>query len=241
MNPARLQQLEAMGLGPVWVRRGMHSGLDEPGLDSSIAITPLAELKRIPSDSAIEAMDWSTLREAITHCTRCSLCAQRKQALVGRGEEKARWLFVGDGPSFEDDTQAQPFSGASGELLSHMLRALGLTLGQNSYVSHTVKCRPVGPQGQNRLPSAEESAACLPYLQRQIALLQPAVIISLGEAATRAMLPLTTSLASARGQVHQYEGLPLVVTLHPTDLLQQPKAKAEVWKDLCLARTQLDG
>jgi len=241
MNPARLQHLEAMGLGPVWVRRGINSALEEPLLDSSIVITPLAEAKAIQSDSAIASMDWSTLTAAVAQCTRCPLCAQRKQALVGRGEEKARWLFVGDAPSLEDDIQAEPFSAASGELLTHMLRALGLTLGQNSYVSHTVKCRPVGPQGQNRLPSEEESAACLPYLQRQIALLQPAVIISLGEAATRALLPMLDSLASARGQVHRYEGVPLVASFHPADLLQQPKAKAEVWKDLCLARTQLDG
>ena len=158
-------------------------------------------------------MDWETLESAIRACTRCGLCEGRRHAVPGIGDRAARWLFVGEGPGRNEDQQGEPFVGPAGKLLDNMLRALGLARGANTYIANIVKCRPVGGDGRDRPPAPDEVSACLPYLQRQIALLRPDVIVALGKTAAISLLGLApnTSLGSLRGEPRDYDGIPLVV------------------------------
>ena len=300
-NAERLRKLEQMGLGPVWVRRGMDEGAEASrpveaaasasgsgsvstaassavsGDASAVAAAPPAKPRNAAapdddfggwedvashaaayaassadagfdpasgftadrvSDTAIAAMDWDTLEATIRSCTRCRLCEGRKLAVPGVGDRKARWLFVGEGPGRTEDQQGEPFVGPAGKLLDNMLRALGLARGEATYIANVVKCRPVGPDGRDRPPSAEESAACRPYLERQIALLQPDIIVALGKVSALALLglPEDSSLASVRGRPATYAGRPLLPTFHPAYLLRKPADKALAWRDLCLAK-----
>ena len=238
MSPDKLQKLQQMGLGPVWQRRHLPAGA-----------TPMNALTAdLPShapavDDAIAHMDWVTLESTIRECMRCGLCESRQHAVPGVGDQGARWLFVGEGPGRNEDLQGEPFVGPAGKLLDNMLRALDLARGENTYIANIVKCRPVGADGRDRPPTPEEVAACLPYLQRQIALIQPDVIVALGKTAAVSLLglPADTSLGSLRGQSHTYAGVPLVITYHPAYLLRQPVDKAKVWRDLCRAKGIIDG
>lgn len=200
---------------------------------------------------AIARMDWSALREAVRQCQACGLHAQRRQAVFGMGDERAHWLVVGEGPGEQEDAQGLPFVGPSGQLLDAMLRAIGLDRQARSgdvaardpalpplsqpaqpvFIANAVKCRPPG----NRNPHPDELAHCLPYLQRQIALLQPRIILALGRFAVQSLLGSTEPLGRLRGRVHRYQGIPVIVSYHPAYLLRQPAEKARAWQDLCLA------
>ena len=260
-NAERLRTLEQMGLGPVWVRRGIDIG-DSTGTtaDPAYQAAQVAEADHMPasvpvhsgvellstsavSDTDIAAMDWDALEAAIRSCTRCGLCKGRKLAVPGVGDRKARWLFVGEGPGRTEDQQGEPFVGPAGKLLDNMLRALGLARGEATYIANVVKCRPVGPDGRDRPPTAGESAACQPYLERQIALLQPDIIVALGKVSAMALLglPEDSSLSSVRGKPATYAGRPLLPTFHPAYLLRKPADKALAWRDLCTARRMVDG
>jgi DNA polymerase len=133
--------------------------------------------------------------------------------------------------------QGEPFVGPAGKLLDNMLLAIGLKRGENAYIANIVKCRPIGADGRDRPPSPDEAAACMPYLQRQIALIQPAIIVALGKTAALSLLGLDqdTPVAQLRGKVHRFAGLPLVVTYHPAYLLRKLTDKGKTWSDLCLA------
>jgi DNA polymerase len=157
--------------------------------------------------------------------------------VFGVGDPVAPWLFVGEGPGYNENLQGEPFVGAAGQLLDNMLRALNIARGQRAYIANIVKCRPTDDNGRDRPPSAEEVAACLPYLQRQIALIQPRMIIALGKTAAVSLLGMSpeTPVGQLRGRVHQLNGIPLVVTYHPAYLLRKPADKAKAWQDLCLA------
>lgn len=185
----------------------------------------------------IDAMDWRQLKAAVAECTQCGLCHGREHTVFGVGDESAKWLFIGEGPGREEDRQGEPFVGPAGKLLDNMLAAVGVKRGENAYIANIVKCHPTDDNGRDRSPSAEEVAACLPYLQRQIALIQPTVLVALGKTAALSLLALdpTTPVSTLRGKVHHYVGLPLVVTYHPAYLLRKPSEKAKVWDDLCLA------
>ncbi|QRX82878.1 uracil-DNA glycosylase family protein [Glaciimonas sp. PAMC28666] len=190
----------------------------------------------------IAGMDWRQLKAAVSECTRCGLCHSREHTVFGAGDERAKWLFIGEGPGQAEDQDGEPFVGPAGQLLDNMLAAIGVRRGENAYIANIVKCRPIdveGDAGRDRSPSAEEVAACLPYLQRQIALIQPTVLVALGKTAALSLLALdaSTLVASLRGTVHRYAGLPLVVTYHPAYLLRKPADKAKAWSDLCLALT----
>ncbi len=193
--------------------------------------------------SAISVMDWDTLEASIHSCTRCGLCEGRTLAVPGVGDRRARWLFIGEGPGRQEDQQGEPFVGPAGKLLDNMMRALGLARGANTYIANIVKCRPVGPDGRDRPPTADEVAACLPYLQRQVALIRPDVIVALGKTAAVSLLGLSddVSLASLRGKTRDYAGIPLVITYHPAYLLRKPVDKAKTWRDLCAAKRLADG
>lgn len=188
---------------------------------------------------AIAAMEWDALKDAVSQCSQCGLCRGRKKSVFGVGDEKARWLFIGEGPGRNEDVQGEPFVGPAGKLLDNMLMAMGLKRGENAYIANIVKCRPTDENGKDRPPSPREVASCLPYLQRQIALIQPTVLVALGKTAALSLLGAdpATPVSKLRGSVHQYQGLPMVVTYHPAYLLRQPGDKSKTWADLCLAMT----
>ena len=238
-NADRLRKLEQMGLGPVWVRRGIDAAdaAAENGVGNDKPVSAPA------SSGDIAAMDWDMLESSIRSCTRCRLCEGRKLAVPGVGDRKARWLFVGEGPGRTEDQQGEPFVGPAGKLLDNMLRALGLARGEATYIANVVKCRPVGPDGRDRPPSSEESAACRPYLERQIELLQPDIIVALGKVSALSLLglPEDSSLSSVRGKPATYAGRPLLPTFHPAYLLRKPADKALAWRDLCTARRLIEG
>ena len=187
-----------------------------------------------PAATAVSAagLDWAALREAVRTCTACGLCKQRKQAVFGVGNERAPWLFVGEGPGADEDEQGEPFVGQAGRLLDSMLAAIGIARGREAYIANVVKCRPPG----NRTPTPAESAACGPYLDRQVELIAPKLIIALGKTAATRLLGTEASLASLRGKVHSYKGVPVIVTYHPAYLLRSLPEKARAWEDLLFAR-----
>ncbi len=179
----------------------------------------------------IAAMDWAQLRSAVAACTQCILHQGRKQAVLGVGDEKAQWLFVGEGPGAEEDARGEPFVGQAGKLLDNILAAIGLKRGENVYIANVVKCRPPG----NRTPLPKEAQACEPFLARQIELIGPRLIVGLGKVAAQNLLGTDATIASLRAQLHSYRGTPLIVTYHPAYLLRNLTDKARAWEDLCFA------
>ena len=165
-------------------------------------------------------------------CRDCRLCEQRKQAVLGVGDVDADWLFVGEGPGAEEDERGEPFVGQAGQLLDAMLAAIDLQRGKKVYIGNVVKCRPPG----NRTPEKEETAACFPYLQRQIELIRPKLIVALGKPAAETLLDTEVKIGASRGRLFDYRGIPLIVTYHPAYLLRSLPEKAKAWEDLCLAR-----
>jgi uracil-DNA glycosylase len=161
----------------------------------------------------------------------CPLHAKRNKTVFGVGDENADWLFVGEGPGADEDAQGEPFVGQAGRLLDSMLAAIRLKRDTNVYIANVVKCRPPG----NRNPEPAEAAACEPFLHRQIDLIRPKLIIALGKVAAANLLASDASVASMRGKVHQYRGIPLIVTYHPAYLLRSLPEKAKAWADLCFA------
>jgi DNA polymerase len=182
-------------------------------------------------------MGWPDLKLAVAGCTACALCRTRTQTVFGVGDEKAEWLFVGEAPGADEDAQGEPFVGQAGKLLDNMLAALGLKRGNNVYIANVLKCRPPG----NRNPEPDEVARCEPFLKRQVALIQPKVIVTLGKFATQCLLGREVTISGVRGQVHQYQHIPLVVTYHPAYLLRNLPDKAKAWEDLCFARRVMQG
>ena len=180
----------------------------------------------------IAALEWPDFAADVAACTACGLCRTRHRTVPGVGATPADWLFVGEGPGSEEDAKGEPFVGQAGRLLDNMLAALGLARGKGVYIANVVKCRPPG----NRTPEPREVAACLPYLDRQIELLHPRLIVALGKSAATALLDVDATIASLRGKVHRYRDVPLVVTYHPAYLLRSLSDKAKAWEDLLLAR-----
>jgi uracil-DNA glycosylase len=188
------------------------------------------------TSEAVAKMDWPTLQATVAACRDCALCESRKQTVFGVGNLRAHWMIVGEAPGENEDLQGEPFVGASGQLLEAMLKSIGLTrqqaeASQQVYIANTIKCRPP----RNRNPSADEMQRCEPYLVRQIALVQPKVILAMGRFAVQSLLRTDEAIGRLRGRVHQYEGVPLIVTYHPAYLLRNPIDKARAWEDLCLA------
>ena len=193
-----------------------------------------------PAATPADALDWPALRAAVAGCRACGLCETRRQTVFGTGHPQAHCMVVGEAPGEQEDAQGEPFVGAAGQLLDRMLAALGLGRGDGSgagspaqqvFIANTLKCRPP----RNRNPSPEELAACRPFLQRQVALVQPRVILAMGRFAVQSLLDSDAPIGRLRGTVHRWHGVPLVVTYHPAYLLRQPADKAKAWDDLCLA------
>jgi len=217
-------RLKELGLWPVWRRRAVAA---RPGPGA-----PVAE-----GAGDLAGLDWAQLREAVMHCTRCELHKTRKQGVFGVGDPNADWLFVGEAPGADEDRLGEPFVGQAGKLLDAMLAAIGLQRGRKVYIANVLKSRPPG----NRDPKPEEVAACLPYLERQIELIRPKLIVALGRFAAQSLLLTDTPIARLRGRLHEYHGLPLIVTYHPAYLLRNPADKARAWEDLLLAQATLRG
>jgi DNA polymerase len=177
---------------------------------------------------------WEALQAEVAACRRCSLHGCRTQTVFGVGDRAARWLIVGEAPGAEEDRQGEPFVGRGGQLLDAMVRAIGLARGHDLYIANILKCRPPG----NRDPRPEEVSACLPYLQRQIAQLEPRLILAVGRIAAQTLLATDAPLGRLRGRVHHFGDLntPLVVTYHPAYLLRTPADKRKAWEDLKFAR-----
>jgi len=182
--------------------------------------------------SPIATLDWDALAERVASCTACRLCERRTNTVFGVGDRAAEWMLIGEAPGENEDRQGEPFVGQAGKLLDNMLRALSLARGENVYIANVIKCRPPG----NRNPEPDEVARCEPYLQRQVQLVKPKIIVALGRFAAQSLLKSTGSIASLRGRVHEYEGVPVIVTYHPAYLLRSLHDKSKAWADLCLAR-----
>ncbi len=208
---------------------------------SAAAVIP----PRIVSDTA--QLDWVALVDTVSTCQACGLCAGRKNAtLQAPGAAQMDWMVVGDPPDEDEDREGQPFAQAQGVLLDNMLKAVGARRGgsgaQGAYVTNIVKCRP--PHG--RIPQPAELAQCAAYLQREIALVQPKMILAMGRFAMQVLLSGQADLANQplgklRGAVYRYQGVPVVVTYAPKVLLRASPDKAKAWVDLCLAMDTLDG
>ncbi|MBN6740198.1 uracil-DNA glycosylase [Acidithiobacillus sp. MC6.1] len=189
------------------------------------ASTPAADPQRI---TRIATLDWRALNNMVSTCQACPLGETRKHAVFGAGNPRGSWLFVGEAPGAEEDRRGEAFVGRGGQLLDNMLRAMGLSREKDVYIANILKCRPPN----NRDPLGPEVQACMPYLQRQIALLQPRVIVALGRFAAQGLLQMGTPLSQLRGTTQQYQGIPLIVTYHPAYLLRNPIDKRKVWEDL---------
>ncbi|RTL32856.1 MAG: uracil-DNA glycosylase [Burkholderiales bacterium] len=190
-----------------------------------------------PRPAGIETMDWPALREAVAGCQACGLCQSRTQPVFGVGNEHAQWMLVGEAPGEQEDKQGRPFVGRAGQLLDRMLAAVDLTRAEDEasrqvFIANVLKCRPPA----NRNPQPQEVAQCEPYLLRQVALVQPKVIVAMGRFAVQSLLKSTEAIGRLRGRVHDLAGVPLIVTYHPAYLLRNPADKALAWEDLCLAR-----
>lgn len=236
--------LEEMGLTPVWRLRQSAPEATEAATAATAEIAesrPATRESRQPASGdrreAIMCLEWRELKERVAGCTDCPLHARRNKTVFGVGDEKAEWLFVGEGPGAEEDAQGEPFVGQAGRLLDSMLAAIKLRRGDNVYIANIVKCRPPG----NRNPEPQEALQCEPYLHRQIDLIRPKLIVALGKVAAANLLASDASVASMRGKVHRYRGTPLVVTYHPAYLLRNLPDKAKSWADLLFAvRTMRD-
>jgi uracil-DNA glycosylase family 4 len=216
--------LEEMGLAPVWRLRARD-----------------ADAERAPATPAdaraarIARLDFEAFADDVAACTACGLCRTRARAVPGVGDARAEWMFIGEAPGAEEDARGEPFVGQAGRLLDNMLAALGLDRRNGVYIANVLKCRPPN----NRTPEPLEVDACRPYLERQIDLVAPRLIVALGRSAASTLLNVDASIASLRGRVHRLHGRPLVVTYHPAYLLRNLPDKAKAWEDLLFARRVL--
>jgi uracil-DNA glycosylase family 4 len=221
----RQQYLDAIGID-LWVPRAARA---QPAGAVSASLAPPAAAAAPEPDAAA----WEALRTQVLQCTKCPLHLTRTQGVFGVGPKRADWLVIGEAPGAEEDRRGEPFVGAAGQLLDAMLRAIGLDRATNVYIANMLKSRPPG----NRDPKPEEIAACLPYLQRQIELLRPKIMLAVGRIAAQSLLGTQAPLARLRGEVHRFGDTPLVVTYHPAYLLRTPAEKRKAWEDLKFART----
>ena len=213
----RRAYLQAMGID-VWLPRDAGAPAATAAGTEAVAPSPGAGL------------DWPELRECVAACTRCELAASRSNTVFGVGNEQADWLIIGEAPGAEEDRRGEPFVGRAGKLLDQMLLAIGQSR-DSVFIANILKCRPPN----NRDPKPDEAAACREYLERQIELIQPKIILAVGKIAAQNLLGTDDPVGRLRGRPHDLGGIPLVVTYHPAYLLRSPSQKHKSWSDLCLA------
>lgn len=218
----RRAYLRAMGID-VWVPRDQAD--DEPE-----RAEPVAEA------AAAGPLGWEELRAAVAGCTRCALHESRTQTVFGVGNPTAEWMIIGEAPGAEEDRRGEPFVGRAGKLLDEMLLAIGQRR-ESVFIANILKCRPPN----NRDPAADEAASCRPYLERQIELVRPRIILAVGRIAAQQLLQSDEPVGRLRGKVHQLDATPVVVTYHPAYLLRSPSQKRKSWDDLCLAAGVMAG
>ena len=234
---------------PLTQARALHVGTPVAAPATVPARSPAPPAYRpqpVPTDGA--PMGWSALSQAVSQCQACGLCAGRKAAVLGAAldQPQADWLLVGEPPDELEERQGRAMVGAAGQLLDNMLKAVGASRGgtgrAGAYVTNIVKCRP----GMPRNPEPDELATCQAFLQQEIALVKPKLILATGRFAAQSLLHhhvphiATVPLGRLRGHIHRYQGIPLVVSYHPTYLLRNQADKAKAWADLCLAMATLE-
>lgn len=245
--------LEALELLPIWVERGKYDSTmhrhketqvdgfipsdklpkaieDNPEIPASVALGKPAIQPFDAYRDTISKMDWDTLRHAVATCTACSLCKTRRQPVFGVGNQQASLLVIGEAPGAEEDRQGEPFVGLAGKLLDNMLAAIGEQRGEGVFIANVLKCRPPG----NRNPLPDEIMQCISYLKRQVELIRPRVILACGRFAAQSLLDTDVPLSALRGQLHQYQNIPVIVTYHPAYLLRNLPDKSKSWDDLLL-------
>lgn len=234
---ARRRLVRAHLLGERFVYRlsrpGSGPGAETHGSDEgpSAVEGPTPGPRSPARDPSFDPEAWESLRHEVMSCTRCELHRTRTQGVFGSGTPRSRFMVVGEAPGYHEDQQGEAFVGAAGQLLTKILAAIGFSRDQ-VFITNILKSRPPG----NADPSPHQVSACLPYLERQIELIQPAVILTLGRHAARTLLGLDGSMASLRGRVFEFRGVPLVATYHPAALLRNPGLKRPTWEDVQLAR-----
>ncbi len=226
----QLAYLAALGVD-VYVRRAAADATLPPPALATAADAP--EVPPMPGAGIEAGLEWEPLRALVSECTRCPLHQTRTQTVFGVGNPQARWMFIGEAPGADEDRQGEPFVGRAGQLLTSMLKALGCKR-EDVYIANVLKCRPPG----NRDPKPEEALQCRGYLERQIELVSPALVVAVGRIAAQNLLATDTALARLRGKVHALGARrwPLVVMYHPAYLLRSPGEKRKAWQDLLFAR-----
>ncbi|WP_288380416.1 uracil-DNA glycosylase [uncultured Massilia sp.] len=222
--PPMPRQVAEPAVKPAW----------KPPVQDDSAWGAEAETERVD----VSTLDWAGLRQAIAGCKHCSACSEGRKPVLGAGARRARWLVAAGTASAVDEKAGQPLTGDPGKLLDNMLCAVGLTRETDVYVTSLVKCRPANANGGDRAPTAEEAAACRPFLERERELTGAKLVLTLGQVAANGLLgkPLAEPLAGTRGAVHALNAVLLVATLHPGELLRRPADKALAWADLCRAK-----
>jgi len=236
--------LEEMGLTPLWRLRARDAAAPVEALPeiadpapAPTAIAPAPDKAAADErEAGIGRMDWAELKAAVAACSACGLRKGCKQTVFGVGDEQADWLLVGEAPGAEEDARGEPFVGQAGRLLDAMLAGIALKRGEDVYIANVLKCRPPG----NRNPEHGEVARCSPFLVRQVDLIKPRLILAMGRFACQTLLDTDASIASLRGRLHRYQGVPLIVTYHPAYLLRNLPDKAKSWEDLCFARRTME-
>lgn len=232
----QLDLLRRMGVGEVFVRRPAAPAAAPPAAARPSpppevqAPGPEVRASEPAGETSAGSAREDTLdrvAEEVRACKRCGLCEQRIQAVPGDGNRRAKLMFIGEGPGEEEDKQGLPFVGPAGKLLTQMIRAMGLERSE-VFITNVVKCRPPG----NRTPRPSEIAACLPYLVRQVRLIRPEVIVTLGRPAVSGLLGTDEAMGRLRGRWREYEGARVLPTYHPAYLLRAPGQKGLVWSDL---------
>lgn len=246
--------MQAMGI-PVWMPKDTpHPPAPSPSRgegekeSSSILLNPIPSSLPSPLEGqreerlgaglgvrggACSHLSWDELRTTVQSCTRCDLAKTRTQTVFGTGNQQAAWMVIGEAPGAEEDRQGEPFVGKAGQLLNNMLLAIGMPR-ESVYIANILKCRPPN----NRDPKPDEAANCRGYLERQIELVNPALILVVGRIAAQNLLQTDAPLARLRGKEHiaPVSRTPVIVTYHPAYLLRQPADKRKAWQDLLFAR-----
>lgn len=236
MNQRRKEILHELDLTPIWRKKhGRISASVDANIQSTVDIDD-SDAHCLDRTKHILNLDWLQLKTEVENCHACPLSQTRLHTVFGVGDAQADWLFIGEGPGAREDELGEPFVGQAGKLLDSMLAAIHLKRGSNVYITNIVKCRPPN----NRNPEFNEAEQCRPYLERQIALIKPRLIIALGKVAAQNLLTTNDRITNLRGRLHSYLGTPLIVTYHPAYLLRSLMDKSKAWEDLCFAKVTME-
>jgi DNA polymerase len=250
----RTDHYQQLGLGPRWIRRSVLQTYQAtasskeapppnapskpaPTVDKNTrtSATPAPNIPVLTTRPEISHYDWDELENAVANCHLCPLAKTRTHTVFGVGDKKAHLMIVGEAPGAEEDKRGQPFVGQAGKLLDNMLASIGLSRQQGVFITNALKCRPP----QNRNPHVDEITCCSPYLTRQIALVQPEVILAVGRYAVNTLLQTGAPISSLRSRLHQYADIPVIVTYHPAYLLRNLPDKFKAWQDLLFVKQTL--